>query len=289
MLSQATSMRDLSSRLQWSTTLINTTDRELRRLQALQVKLAAAEQQQGIITNQVRTDRQTAAETLARIRDLERQAETKEAQVSEWVKKAADAQRAAEQDLANEKRLIVNLENENTAVERRIQQRIAAQRAAEARAAARARERNRAPSRSSTPPSFDGPSSSGFMFPVKARISSQYGMRVSPISGRWSMHNGTDFAAWCGVPLRAPADGVVSEQYYNWTFGKRLFIDHGKYRGNYITTVMNHAEGYIVKVGQRVRKGQIVDYVGTTGGSTGCHLHLIVYRNGSTINPLSFF
>ena len=66
-------------------------------------------------------------------------------------------------------------------------------------------------------------------------------------------------------------------------------IDHGYVRGRYVTTGYNHAIRYTVSVGERVRKGEVIGYVGSTGYSTGCHLHLMVWLDGSVVNPMRWF
>lgn len=130
-------------------------------------------------------------------------------------------------------------------------------------------------------------SSSGFIRPVPGRITSPYGPRVHPILGVRRLHDGTDFAGACGSPIKAAASGTVAERYYHSAYGHRLMIDHGRIDGRYVTTGYNHATRYIVSVGQRVSQGQTIGYVGTTGYSTGCHLHLMVWDNGSVVNPMA--
>ena len=125
------------------------------------------------------------------------------------------------------------------------------------------------------------------MYPVPARITSKYGMRLHPVLGYWKLHDGTDFGASCGTPIKAAYGGVVSERYYNGGYGNRLMIDHGSVNGSYVTTGYNHATRYVVSVGQRVSKGQVIGYVGSTGYSTGCHLHLMVWENGNLVNPMA--
>ena len=112
-------------------------------------------------------------------------------------------------------------------------------------------------------------------------------MRLHPVLGIRKLHDGTDFAAGCGTPIKAAASGTVAERYFNAGYGNRLMIDHGKVGGRYVTTGYNHATRYVVSVGQKVSKGQVVGYVGSTGYSTGCHLHLMVWENGSMVNPMS--
>jgi murein DD-endopeptidase MepM/ murein hydrolase activator NlpD len=132
-------------------------------------------------------------------------------------------------------------------------------------------------------------SSGSFMFPVPGSITSPYGMRFHPILHYWKLHDGTDFSAGCGSVIRAAYPGRVAERYYSGAYGNRLMIDHGYVHGKFVTTGYNHAIRYIVHVGQHVRKGQVIGYVGSTGYATGCHLHLMVWLNGRMTNPMRWF
>lgn len=129
--------------------------------------------------------------------------------------------------------------------------------------------------------------SSYFDFPVDAPITSPYGMRFHPVLHVWKLHDGTDFGAACGTAIRAPRDGKVVEKYWNDAYGNRLMIDHGLVGGHYVTTGYNHAIRYTVSVGQHVSRGQVIGYVGTTGWSTGCHLHLMTWTDGNKTNPMA--
>ncbi len=124
---------------------------------------------------------------------------------------------------------------------------------------------------------------------MSGNVSSPYGMRFHPILKYWKLHDGTDFGASCGKPLRAPYAGKVAEKYFNSGYGNRLMIDHGTVDGRFVTTGLNHASRYTVGVGDRVSKGEVVGYVGSTGYSTGCHLHLMVWLDGKRTNPMSWF
>ena len=128
--------------------------------------------------------------------------------------------------------------------------------------------------------------SSYFDYPVNGPITSPYGQRFHPVLHVWKLHDGTDFGASCGTPIRAPRDGVVAEKYFNRGYGNRLMLDHGKVGGHYVTTGYNHASSYTVGVGQHVSRGQVIGYVGTTGFSTGCHLHFMVWTDGNRENPM---
>jgi len=133
------------------------------------------------------------------------------------------------------------------------------------------------------------PGSHGFIHPVSGGVTSPYGMRFHPILKRWKLHDGTDFGASCGTAIRAPYAGRVSQAYFNAGYGNRLFLEHGRVDGVSVRTAFNHATRYVVHRGQRVHRGQVIGYVGSTGYSTGCHLHLMVWLNGRMVNPMSWF
>ena len=128
----------------------------------------------------------------------------------------------------------------------------------------------------------------GLARPVPGPITSPFGMRFHPVLHVWKLHDGTDFGAACGTPIRAPADGRVSAVYYNSAYGHRLMLDH-KLNGRQIRTGYNHATRYVVSPGTAVKRGQLLGYVGTTGYSTGCHLHLMLWVNGRLANPMTMF
>ena len=131
--------------------------------------------------------------------------------------------------------------------------------------------------------------SGGFLNrPVPGPVTSSYGMRVHPIFGYYGLHDGTDFAGACGSPMYAPADGRVIQAYYQTAYGNRIVIDHGFQRGVGLATIFNHATHYVVGVGDQVSRGQVVGYMGSTGWSTGCHLHFTVMANGHPVDPMNW-
>jgi len=118
-------------------------------------------------------------------------------------------------------------------------------------------------------------------WPVKGWLTSNFGMRRDPFNGKRKMHEGLDIAARTGTPVYATADGIVSSIRTEPGYGKVVTIDHGYgYR-----TVYGHNSKYNVKVGQRVRRGDMVAAVGNTGRSTGSHVHYEVRLNGVPVNP----
>ena len=133
------------------------------------------------------------------------------------------------------------------------------------------------------------PSGSGLLqMPTAGRLGSRFGPRLHPIFKEWRMHNGVDISSSCGTPLHAAADGVVSHVGFDASGGWRLVLSHGWVDGVDLQTVYLHAEGYRVRSGERVTRGQVVGSMGSTGWSTGCHLHFGVKANGRHVDPLGW-
>jgi murein DD-endopeptidase MepM/ murein hydrolase activator NlpD len=119
--------------------------------------------------------------------------------------------------------------------------------------------------------------------PVNGHMTSGYGMRFHPILGYTRMHAGIDFGAAWGSPIFAVSDGIVSYSGRHGGHGNYVRLEHGGGLG----TGYGHMSRIAVAPGTRVRAGQVIGYVGSSGLSTGPHLHYEVYRNGATVNPLS--
>ena len=116
------------------------------------------------------------------------------------------------------------------------------------------------------------------------RFSSPYGYRVHPISGEWKFHSGVDLAGPEGTPIVATRDGTVTSAAYHSGNGNYVTINHGDgFSSSYL-----HMTRYIVSVGQKVKAGQVIGYMGNTGYSKGSHLHFTIYYNGSTVNPADY-
>jgi murein DD-endopeptidase MepM/ murein hydrolase activator NlpD len=132
-------------------------------------------------------------------------------------------------------------------------------------------------------------SDDGFLLaPVDGSVTSPFGYRIHPIYGYWGLHDGTDFGVSCGEGMRAAAAGKVISRYYSSVYGNRLYLDVGKVNGHNLTVVYNHATSYRVSVGDTVARGEIVGYVGSTGWSTGCHLHFTVLQDGEAVDPMNY-
>ena len=114
--------------------------------------------------------------------------------------------------------------------------------------------------------------------------SSSYGWRVDPFSGKMAFHEGLDFMAEVGTPIYAAAGGIVTCAEQTPDYGKIIKIDHG----SGIETRYAHTSQMLVKVGDRVEKGQLIGKVGSTGRSTGAHLHFEVRLNGAALDPRKY-
>ena len=150
----------------------------------------------------------------------------------------------------------------------------------------------------SVPPTTKAPVSSGgtagapsnvdgktWLIPCNyTRFSSPFGYRVHPVYGDWRFHYGVDLAAASGTPIVATRSGVVTEATYSWSGGYYVTVDHQDgFSSKYL-----HMTHYIVSPGQAVSAGQVIGYVGSTGTSTGAHLHFAVLYNGNHVNPANY-
>lgn len=117
-----------------------------------------------------------------------------------------------------------------------------------------------------------------------AKLTSDYGMRTHPVLGGRRAHNGIDLASPTGTPIYATADGIVSKAEWFGGYGNYIQIEHG----SDLQTRYGHLSRYAVESGQRVRKGDLIGYVGSTGRSTGPHLHYEVRIAGQAVNPIPY-
>ncbi|MHA7292917.1 peptidoglycan DD-metalloendopeptidase family protein [Arthrobacter sp. HLT1-21] len=145
-----------------------------------------------------------------------------------------------------------------------------------------------------TPIQSGSPSAFGLQAPVSGPISSGFGWRATPVgtidfdgSGGYT-HTGLDYGVGCGTPLYAPAAGEVWFADSNALpgAGTRIVINHGVIKGNALATNYYHLASFTVSQGQKVSAGQLIGHTGTTGNSTGCHLHFETVLNGSLVDPL---
>jgi murein DD-endopeptidase MepM/ murein hydrolase activator NlpD len=211
-------------------------------------------------------------------------------------RRAAEAEATAATErigglVAKQQRAVATISARKAAEKRRLARLTAEQNAlaallrARARAAARAA-RHSGGSGSGSGSSFNG-GSGRLSYPVNAPITSGFGLRYHPILHYWRLHAGTDFGAACGTPVHAAASGRIVRAGWAGGFGNQVVIDHGRIRGRSLASSYNHLSRIIVHHGS-VRRGQLIAYSGTTGLSTGCHLHFEVYVNGTHVNPMTW-
>jgi murein DD-endopeptidase MepM/ murein hydrolase activator NlpD len=121
--------------------------------------------------------------------------------------------------------------------------------------------------------------------PAKGWISSRFGYRESPFTGRREFHRGIDIAAQAGTPITAPADGIITFAGDKGLMGNMVTIEHGFG----MVTRYGHTQKILIKKGDRVKRGQEIALVGNTGRSTGPHVHYEIHLNGVAVNPMNYF
>lgn len=249
--------------------MLATETRAYDELKAAQVLLQVNQAKVESARDEVALRRKSAAENLDAMRELHVRTKRASAQVRDRVLTRRVASRQAVTARQRDARLLRKLKSE----ERRIKARIAA---AARRAERRQAGRHRLPA-------------AGFLRPTAGYVSSPFGYRTHPIYGYRSLHNGVDIAAPCGTPVYAMSSGRVLSRYYSGVYGNRLFVGLGVVNGRYMTAVYNHMARSTVRRGSRVARGQLVGYVGDTGWSTGCHLHLTLLAGGRPVDPENYY
>lgn len=283
--------QELVDRMQMVDSITESQAHALERFNALRADVASRKAALEVLEQRAEQRRAEAAANLLRMRELERQAKQAEARVVQLVADRQAAQQAAQRAMAEDERRYQALVAERARIKRMLEEIARKEAAAERERQRRERERRERDSGNDNGGGDSGGGSdggSGLSYPVSAPITSPYGMRFHPVLHRWKLHDGTDFGAGCGTPVHASAGGRVIARYYNSGYGNRVLISHGWMSGKSTVTAYNHLSGYAVQVGEQVSRGETVGYVGTTGYSTGCHLHFMVYRNGSTVDPMLF-
>jgi murein DD-endopeptidase MepM/ murein hydrolase activator NlpD len=218
---------------------------------------------------------------------------------------AAEAEAAAERALEEAKRVQADAEAAVAEVQRLVAERESALKVAEQERAAslaryqRAREeaariaarlaaweaQQRRNQNAQTPSLRPG---ARLLMPTRGWKSSDFGMRFDPYYKVWQRHDGIDIAAPGGTPIYAAAAGTVIFAGWNGGYGNFTCISHGQYNGQWLSTCYAHQSAINVQVGQQVRAGQVIGRVGTTGASTGYHLHFEVRLNGTPVQPLNW-
>jgi murein DD-endopeptidase MepM/ murein hydrolase activator NlpD len=269
----AQTVGELTRRMEYADTLVEDEATTFADLHAAEVLLELRAYDVKAAEQQVAHQRARSAEHLRETEELKQQAQTSkiqaesarqavEDQVARRRQTHAAAVRARKHDLA----VLAALKKE----EQRIKELILAAAAAD------------------HGPGYVGSSDGFLLAPVPGSVTSPFGYRIHPIYGYYGLHDGTDFGVGCGTAMRAAATGTVISAYYSSVYGNRLYLNVGKVNGHNLTVVYNHASSYRIGVGDHVQRGETVGYVGSTGWSTGCHLHFTVLQDGNPVDPMNY-
>ena len=270
-LLDAQSPADLTRRMEARNVIVGRQTRAYDSLHAAEVLLQVRENEVRDAKDEVAVQREAAAKHLVVMRQLVDETHRAKAKVIHLVRSRQHARELASRAHARDRAQLARLHKQ----ENRIKQQILA---AARRAAARHRNGG-----------YHGPSGGLLMHPVNGPVTSPFGWRIHPIYHYWGLHDGTDFGAACHQPLYAVANGSVMSEYYSSVWGNRLYLNLGMINGKNVTVIYNHLSGYRAHTGNHVTRGQVVGWVGTTGWSTGCHLHFTVMVNGTPVNPMNWF
>jgi len=262
---EADSTEDLTRVEEYENVVVSKEERTYDQLRAAEVLLEITEEQVEDARAEVAVQRKAAAEHLVAMQEMTAAARDAKIRFRETVGVRKDARVAALRARAADRKELAQLK----AQERHIKQLIL-------EAASKAKG------------GFNGATGGFLNRPVPGYVTSPYGYRVHPIYGYYGLHDGTDFHTACGSPMYAAAGGRVLSSYYSSVYGNRLVLGVGNVNGKYVSVIYNHATSYRVGVGQTVGRGQVIGYAGSTGWSTGCHLHFTVMVNGQTVDPLNW-
>lgn len=219
--------------------------------------------------------KETATEKLTKLQNLEA-TEAERAQAVEAIRGQAQAQMSEWTQVYDSARAeIARIDEENRRRQIQYQQQAAAS----------------APSRSSggsSVSSVNNGKTFGYPLPSYYPVTSGFGYRYHPVLGARILHAGTDLGAPCGTPVLATANGVVTAATYHFSAGNYVSVNYGLIGGTSYQSRFLHLSAFNTYVGQQVSRGQVIGYVGTTGRSTGCHLHYEMHVNGQAVNALPY-
>ena len=274
----ATSADDFATRVVLADQVTSLTDNALKELQNIRAEASAQESYLRAVEAEVAQLKREAEESLAQAQAARTAASTAKANLDNLLAQQSAYAADVESKKAAELRRLAAAEAEQARLQATL----------EAQAAPRPRPRRPAPR-----PRRDGaytPVTGGTGFLSHAAngpITSQFGLRFHPILHVWKLHTGTDFGVPCGTPVMAAADGTVISAGYGGGNGNRIVIDHGIVSGVGLASTYNHLSAFVVKSG-KVKRGQLIAFSGTTGYSTGCHLHFETLENGQFVNPMKW-
>ncbi|MCL1923069.1 MAG: peptidoglycan DD-metalloendopeptidase family protein [Propionibacteriaceae bacterium] len=279
----AESTSDLANRVQWADTVLSTNQIDLDYLREIQEELVEARLNSQAAQEVANDAKEEADKHTAVMESARDKAEQAHLEVQQALEAEEEARRVAQSALESDQAALASQEAELKKVNAEI-----AEMARQAEEARKAAAKKSGSSSSGSSGANMAVSSKGLIWPTSGVVTSNYGYRIHPIYNTRQFHDGLDIGAGCGVPIKAVASGRVSQRYYSSGYGYRIFVDHGYVQGRHMVTSYNHMSGYAVANGAKVSQGQTIGYIGTTGTSTGCHLHFMLWVNGSLANPRTY-
>jgi murein DD-endopeptidase MepM/ murein hydrolase activator NlpD len=272
---QATSPEEFTERMAVAGVALRAQGGTIDRLAVLEADLRARSSKLDAIRGQIADLKQQSEVVVAQRRAAEATAAAAAATVSALVAQEQAQVAVIQTKVAAEQERLSGLEAE--------QAKLQAVLAARAVAAREAAARRRAAGKDWQPPH-----SSGFLsMAAPGGVTSPYGMRYHPILHIYRLHSGVDFGVPCGTPVHAAADGDLVSAGPAGGYGNRIVIDHGEVGGGDLATTYNHLSR-IIRSGGSVHRGEVIALSGTTGLSTGCHLHFETLLDGHFVNPMQF-
>ena len=290
----STDPQQFADRIALVDTVMDVQSQTMDRLATEQASLTALEDHLSALRADSAEKKKKAEAALKRAQSARDAAAEAKAQLDALASQQAAQAQSVAGKLAAEKARLASMQAEQSRL-----QKVLAQRAAEAKRRAEAAARRAAAKRhqssggtgssgssGSSGGSSESSSGTGYLSrPVHTGwVSSEFGMRFHPILHYWRLHSGRDYAVPCGTPVYAAANGTVISAGWGGGYGNRVVIDHGYVSGVGLASTYNHLTR-IVKHGGSVKRGQLIAYSGTTGSSTGCHLHFETLNNGDFVDP----
>ncbi len=270
-LFDATDIGDFLNKAEY---ISNVSDYDREKLEEYQEIVKQIEEQEQVLQDEYDELAQMQDELIEKQESLETLIATKEGEISDL-----------EDDIKSNEKKIEKLEEAAATAAKKKKEAQEAQADAEAKAAAASGGSSSSGSSGSAGASVvSGNGTFTHPCPGYSRISSTFGYRTAPTAGASTYHKGVDFAAPQGTPIYAAEAGTVTSASYSGNAGNLIVINHG----NGLQTYYMHTSKMFVSAGQKVSKGQNIGLVGTTGNSTGPHLHFQVMRNGTAVNPMSY-
>lgn len=267
---QATTPEQFTERMAVAGAAMRAQGGAIDRMAVVQAELRTRLAKLDVLRSQIGELKEASAAVVAERAQAERTAAAAEAQVSRLVADESAQVKGIQSKIAVERGRLAGLEAE--------QAKLQALLAARSRAGAKRRSAS----------SWTRPGAGGFLsYPAPGGITSGFGMRYHPILHYARLHTGVDFGVACGTPVHAAADGEIVSAGRAGGYGNRVVVDHGEVGGGDLATTYNHLSSIVVGQG-RVSRGQVIAYSGTTGLSTGCHLHFETLLDGRFVNPMNY-